>query len=537
MKAVNDFIDLTQLAPRAPIAWCGRAAASYGVGDFASSLAAAKYARDLAPHDPRPYFVLAPPAYALADRTFISLCANFVGALDPQSGRNMASFWSQRLAEKNFFGEAADAFGLFALKHPNEIGIGFQYVDLLLNAFRLEEAEKILMRISALGATPAGVDALFARIHVARGDIKAASDSAARAITADPDCIVAYAVLADVEPGRVDGAGAARLERLISSDACPIDKRIVGGVALGRVFEKEGDIDSAFAAFTNANKLSAQSLAAAGMRYDRSAGEADVRREIARYPSPPDAAETEDASPRLLFIIGMPRSGSTLVDQILSRHSAVASVGESMIVPQFVDRISHRAKASGGSSRDFPIGLREEFMSAYAKAGAAGLVVDKNLFNFQHCGLIADLDPGARFILVLRDPGDVALSIFRMKFLATHPWSNDLDDIAHTIACFELLTDHWRRLFADRMRVLQYETLVKDFEGNVRALLDFCGLGFEPECLEFHEGERAVFTQSATQVRRPLSAEGIGRWRRYERHLEGFWRSLDDFRRRLRVDA
>jgi hypothetical protein len=174
-----------------------------------------------------------------------------------------------------------------------------------------------------------------------------------------------------------------------------------------------------------------------------------------------------------------------------------------------------------------------QYRNSYERAAnGAACVADKNLFNFARCGLIADLDPDARFILALREPADIALSIFKTKFLAALPWSNDLRGIAHMQASFEFLTDHWRRILGDRILVVRHEHLVADFEAGVRKTLDFCELEFEPECLAFHEGKRRVFTVSAAQVRRPLNADGVGRWRRYEQHLKEFDRALEESRQR-----
>jgi tetratricopeptide (TPR) repeat protein len=475
----------------------------------------------------------------MADKDAIEDCRQYVGGLDRNAGAGMAMFWAQRLADKDFFPEAAIAFAAFARHHPENVDVALQLVEHFLNAFRIDDAERVLKRLLAQGAGTAGVEAMYARIHLTRGDVAEAAAAAKRALAADPDCVTAYVVLSEVDPIAIDESGDAHLQAFLLKEETPLEKRIVGLMALGRAREKRGDIDGAFAAFSQSKQHAKRALAHTGIRHDQPAAEALIRETIAAFPAAPIAAAKPaqggpDEAHRLICIVGMPRSGSTLVDQILSRHSAVVSVGESMIAPEFVSGINRQSAATGRTPRDCAAAQSQAFQQRYRSAGdGAKIVIDKNLFNYQHCGLIAELDPSARFIVTLRDPMDIALSVFKIKFLGSHPWSNDFDDIAHMIASFEYLTDHWRRIFGDRILVVQHETVVSRLEPSVRELLDFCGLDFEQHCLDFHHGERAVFTTSAAQVRQPLNADGVGRWRRYERHLEGFAQSLATHRKRL----
>ncbi|MEZ5915555.1 MAG: sulfotransferase [Parvularculaceae bacterium] len=241
----------------------------------------------------------------------------------------------------------------------------------------------------------------------------------------------------------------------------------------------------------------------------------------------------ESAPPDCVFIVGMPRSGSTLIDQVVSSHSRAVSIGESANMAQIANSLEAQAKSAGRAWRSCVADAREHYRSAYRNAAAgAACVLDKNLFNFERCGLIADLDPGARFIAMQRDPADIAMSVFRTRFLAAHEWSNDLRDIAHMQATYEFLIERWRRILGERIHVVKYEELVSDFETGVRAVLDFCGLDLEQQCLEYYKGDRTVFTVSAVQVRRPINADGVARWRGYEKRLAPFFQSLEEFRRR-----
>lgn len=533
-RALADFTDATKLAPKEPVAWCARSAAFFGLGDDKNALAAAKRALLLAPRDPRVHHVLAPPSYILNDAEGVAASAAMLTRLDKAAARNLALFWVAHLSEREYFEEAAEAFGLFAARHEDDAIITSQHVILLLNAFQLDEAERVLDKAQANAAAFPGYDALVARVLLGRGDIDGARKAALRAIAADRRAVSAYTILSETDPAAIDASMSATLRDVADDPSAAADWRVMSGLALGRALEDRKDFDGAFSAFAAAKEKAKAALAGAGQRYDRAATQAVMRREIAAYPAPL-GAPVEGPPPALLFIIGMPRSGSTLIDQVLSRHSAVASVGESQLTPRLHKAIARDARAGGRDISAAAAARAGDFKAAYRDASSGKpFVVDKNLSNYWRGGLIATMDPGARFILSLREPADIALSLYRTNFMAAHPWSNDFDDIAHMIACFEVLTDHWRRALGERLHVVRHETFSADFDGGVRALLEFCGLAFEPDCLEFYKGDRPVFTQSAAQVRKPLNNEGAARGRAYERHLDGFRRSLDEWRRRLR---
>jgi hypothetical protein len=222
----------------------------------------------------------------------------------------------------------------------------------------------------------------------------------------------------------------------------------------------------------------------------------------------------------LLFIVSMPRSGSTLVDQALAGHSQVASRGESRAL--HIVRGLFDAQLTNHSDPDL---LVQRFGAAWddtyrAGAPAAQVVVDKNLFNFWNVGLIARLFPAARVVIVRRDPVDVCFSIFRRAFIGEHAFADDLEDLAHYHRCFDRLVDHWREALPGAVLEVSYEALVQDFETGVRAVLDHAGLPFEQACVRFHETKRPVSTASAAQVRQPLFTAGVGRWRAYAQQLQ-----------------
>ena len=532
-QALGLFSTLTRSAPQSVGAWCGYAAALYGVSHFQKALAAAKEAVRLGPSDSRAFLVLAPPAFVLNSKIAIEACRDFLRILPRDEAEALAHFWSKRLIEKDHFAEAATAFSLFALSNMDDEITALELANHYLNAHELDKVEEILDDVVEKFGDGPTVHAMTARIEITRGNSEAAKSAALKAIELNARAIPAYVILSELDPRLIDASIQNRLSAVLRDESLPAEMRVGGYRTLGRVFEKRGDIDAAFAAFAAAKSLAKENTHDAGRAYNPTQIERRTRIVAARYPSVIVESDDKHRRPLSVFIIGMPRSGSTLVDQIISRHSRAISIGESSNILQIANWIDRKAKASGRTYRSCVADIREHYRSVYSEAAqGAACIIDKNLFNFERCGLIADLDPQARFILTLRDPADIALSIFRTKFLAAHEWSHDLRDIAHMQATFEFLTGHWRRILGDRIHVVKHEELVADFEPGVRALLDFCGLDFEPQCLEFHKGDRKVFTTSAAQVRRPVNAEGVGRWRRYEKHLAPYFESLEEFRRR-----
>lgn len=533
--ALAGFIELTRLYPNSVGAWCGLAAAHYGLGNFENALAAAENAVRLAPHDSRCMLALAPPAFVLGSRSAIETCRAHIGRISRDDGEIIANFWTERLSEKDYFSQAAAAFSIFASRNMDNELIAMEMAYLHINAFQLDEADRILTDCERkFGARPR-ISAMRARIALTKGDTEFARMSALKAIEMNNSIVPAYVILSEIAAEQIDAAMETRLNEIVVSEDYPDEMREGGFRVLGRVSEKKGDYDRAFELFAAAKALAKQAAAASGVRYDQRASETRFRNITAMYQDFAQPIGDDCGAPQKIFIVGMPRSGSTLVEQILSKHSGATCVGESLNMPRIANWVERNVKESRKDYRTASLQMRSYYNDTYERsANGAKCVIDKNLFNLERCGLIADLDPNARFVLVLREPSDIAVSIFKSKFLAAHPWSNDLRDIAHMQASFDYLAEHWRRTMGSRLLVLRHEELVADFEAVVRRLLEFCGLEFEPQCLAFHEGGRHVFTISAAQVRRPLNADGVGRWRRYERHLDSYNRALAESR--LRYD-
>lgn len=247
-----------------------------------------------------------------------------------------------------------------------------------------------------------------------------------------------------------------------------------------------------------------------------------------------------DAAP--IFVVGLPRTGTTLVERILAAHPQVRSLGELQAMPLAVKRLSRSpsrlildSDTIAGGTDIAPRDVAEAYLAqAGAQAGAQGgaVLLDKFPLNFLYVGYIARAFPGVRIVCLRRDPLDSVWSNFKHLFALASPYygySYDLLDTARYYALFAELMALWRGLFPQQVMELQYEALLSDQQAQTRALLDHCRLAWDERCLNFHAAEGAVATPSAQQVRRPLNRDSVNRWQSYAAQMQPV---VDFFRER-----
>lgn len=361
--------------------------------------------------------------------------------------------------------------------------------------------------------------------HAALGARAAARAAYERALALDAtqgEALRALAEMPDAEQpadallARVDGAlGAAGLSSRTRGDLL---------FARGRLLDRRGDYPAAFAAFAEAN-----ALRRAAVPYDRAAQAAFVSAVIETFAEEflRRAAPLALASERPVFVIGMPRAGTSLVEQILASHPEVHGAGELTFFPERVPALTRRA----GQGATFPRGMGRRLDAlaplgpAYldvlaARAGAARRVVDKMPYNFLYLGVIGALFPRARVIHVRRHAVATCHSIFTRDLAGSHPYSYDLPSLGEAWLGYARLMNHWRERLSMPWCEVEYETLVADLEGEARRMVEFLDLSWDPACLRFHESPRAVATASQWQVRRPLYGEAREHWRHYASQLE-----------------
>ena len=300
--------------------------------------------------------------------------------------------------------------------------------------------------------------------------------------------------------------------------------------AAGKISEDCGEYDRAFAFFSRANEIRQGMVS-----YDRREYQRMIERIIvffsadffAKRPALPGLAEL-DRQP--VFIVGMPRSGSTLVEQILASHPQVSGVGENLQVNRMIGQLCRV-----GKSLAYPEAVKGLSPKLLADAGRAyldwlctrvddgvTLIVDKTLTNHLHLGLLHFLFPGARFIHCERNPLDIAVSLYSL-YMPEVIYGGSLEDTAFVYQQESRLFDHWFSL--DRgtgdpfILNVAYEELVDDLQGQSRKMVEFLGLDWDERCLDFHRNRRPVNTASAWQVRKPVYRTSVARWKNYADHL------------------
>jgi tetratricopeptide (TPR) repeat protein len=245
-------------------------------------------------------------------------------------------------------------------------------------------------------------------------------------------------------------------------------------------------------------------------------------------------------SPAPIFIVGLPRSGSTLVEQILASHSRVEGTLELADIPRLAQELQSSEPAQrlgypgvlGALSNAVCKGFGEKYLwdTAPYRTGAAGAsrprFTDKMPNNFQYLDLVQLILPNAKIIDVRREPMACGFSIFKQLFANGQRFAYSLEDIGRYYRTYVELMAHWERVLPGKILRLQYEDLVNDLQPGVRRILDFCGLEFEPACVEFHRTRRNVHTPSSEQVHQPIYKEGIDQWRHFERWLAPLKRTL-----------
>lgn len=320
--------------------------------------------------------------------------------------------------------------------------------------------------------------------------------------------------------GRFEADAGTLAEKMARFDAPATtnEQKLHLGFAIGKALEQAGDYPAAFRYLDAANRLRR-----AGFSYDKADSEAAFAELEATFTPELFAARSghgiPDATP--IFVLGMPRSGTTLVEQILASHPDIAGAGELVVLRDLVigatakRPIHYPELLADLSDADLNRFGADYIRRLRAFAPDARHITDKMPGNFMLIGFIALALPNARIVHCVRDPADTGVSIWRNYFSTHLGYAYDLGEIGHYHRLYQSLMAHWHRVLPGRIYDISYEALVGDQEGETRRLLDHCGLAFDPRCLDFHHTERPVHTASAAQVRSPISRSSIGIADRY----------------------
>ena len=390
----------------------------------------------------------------------------------------------------------------------------------------LGKYEEAIERYGALLVeTPGAADLHLSLAHALKtlGNQKEAVESYRAAYTALPSFGDAFWSLANLKTYRFTEEELARMRAQVERPDIRAVDRYHLRFALGKALEDRGEYAESFVHYRTGNALK----------------KSDIRfklRPILRNAELQSAVCTREffearqgygfACPDPIFIVGLPRAGSTLLEQILASHSRVEGTTELPEILRLVGELQAREPDSENprypavladlKPQDF-VKLGEKYI-ADTRAHRTGLprFIDKMPNNFRHVGLIHLILPNARIIDARREPMACCFSNFKQLFASGQEFTYSLEDIASYYRMYVDLMRHWDEALPGRVLRVQHEEVVEDLEDNVRRILDFCGLDFEPACLEFYKTERSVRTASSEQVRQPINKEGLDQWRKFE---------------------
>jgi tetratricopeptide (TPR) repeat protein len=367
-------------------------------------------------------------------------------------------------------------------------------------------------------------------LHAQLGDMAQAEQALRTAWRLQPELTTAQTSLVRLLAGRLPDTDVRAIEQRLADPQLPENCRTQLLYALASVHDARGDFAHAAACARQANTLRREQCRRQQADYDphgyhrfidelQQAFDADFFRRT---------AGAGLATPKPVFVLGLPRSGTTLVEQILASHSRVHGAGELslawksfMAIPGALGRCEDPLTCVPALDAPALRGLAERHLARlHTLPGAAGAdrIIDKLPDNYHYLGLLAALFPQATFIHCRRDLRDVAVSCWITDFQWLN-WTTDAGDIAGRFHEYTRLMEHWRRVLPVPLVEVDYEEVVADLEGSARRLVSACGLDWQPACLDFHKARRPVRTASAAQVRSPLYRHAAGRWKNYEAEL------------------
>lgn len=549
--AAEHFRVVAERHPHDPAAWFRWARATFDAGDPRGALPIIEQAAKLAPRHAAILGLRAEIAQALGDWPALAAAAQTWTRQHPGD----ADAWRMAATAQWQQGLLVDAMASYrsclALQTPSAADLA-TYGRLCLTAQANDEATKALDAAAQLDPDHAPVLSAQATLAVFKGGFETALAYARRALVIDPTDAAAWKVLVQLTHGHPAAEERAALEDLVSRQVAPsgADARITALFALADCQDADKDTAAAFATYAAANQAARDRGKAEGLGYDRAARRQEVDAIIAMASSaPPTVAPglaltltnspstphgsgyDQPTRPIPVFIVGLPRSGSTLVENILAAHSTVAACGERQamraIMQEFTAIAPHRGVA--GLPRTTVRRWRDAYWRGIAvKPGhTPAAVTDKNPWNFDALPLIFQLFPEARVVHVRRHPVETGLSIYRNEFPKFAAFSLDLADIGHYIGEYARLINHWERVLPGRFLTMSYEALVEDPATTTRELLRFCGLEWEDACLSPAAGRRDINTMSAVQVRSPI-VRSSSRRLAYAQHLEPLRAALRD---------
>lgn len=363
----------------------------------------------------------------------------------------------------------------------------------------------------------------------ASGRIDEAANAFREALNLDPGNAQAWFSLANIKTVPLTSAETERLGQLLGKRSLKDDDRVQLGFSLAKALEDNGRYQEAFAALTEANRCKRRQSS-----WDASGFSAEIDAIALACSHPPAATAPDTQGSEVIFIVSLPRSGSTLTEQILAAHPEVEGASELPDLPEVIAEESRRR------GKEFTVWFNDATAEDWERLGKEYLrrterwrtqrprFTDKGLSNWQLVAAALAMLPAAKVVVCRRDPLETCISCFVQLFARGQEFSYDIDDIVAYWHDFDRLCCRWVSTYPNQVRNLVYESLLAEPEATTRSLLDFCGLAFSAACLRPHEVQRRVRTASAAQVLQPLRRD-TARSERYGAALDGFRKALGEY--------
>ena len=431
---------------------------------------------------------------------------------------------TQVLNHLGYNNEASKAFDAVLKLDPNSPTTLLTHSRYCLAAQRFDQAREALNKL--LSIEPNSVNALFAlsRLEYFVGDLEAAEEICVRVLEHDPHFPAALTHLCSLRRGKMTDDQMKAMAVVADDPSLEQERAYEMLLALSKAFDRKGDTEKAFLHLQRGNEIGERYTAALGGSYDAATNRRLTNRLIYFYRDRPQEKRIDPGPYAPIFIVGAPRSGTTLTESILAAHPDTFSIGELSSLPHVNSRVMNwaektAAKSINEASNEQLEEWRDLYFSYFEKDAPANFLIDKQPNNIRYAGLIRALFPDAAIVFVRRNPIETGFSIYRHPFDRQWPFSYQQTDIANFLAENARLADHWNKLLGDDFPLFQYETLVADFESEVRRMLSHCGLSWDDRCLEFHNTKRTIATFSSVQARQPVRKEPERAANRYQDYL------------------
>ncbi len=415
---------------------------------------------------------------------------------------------------------------------PESFNARLNLATVLRTSGRVDEALAVIEAAGALRPGDAEIDRQRAMARRDQGDFEGAKAAFRRCLDVDPDNAASLYGLVRLKRLTDSPSERARLLRLASNANPREPDRVLAGFASGELLDQANEPDKAFRQYAQANALHRRQRQARGEMFDASELLAQV--ESTRTVLAPGFKEVEGwGHPTTLpvFIVGLPRSGTSLVEQICASHSQVTGAGELRLIEGAGWRMAERNAGRDSLSEwdaDDARARADEIAAEFERLGpGVEKVIDKTPLNLARLGLIGALLPNARVLWCRRDPRDTVVSLHLTYFARGNAFSTSLSDCAFAVRHLEEIGEIWMRESRLPMMEVRYEDLIRKPGEEARRIIDHLGLPWEDQVLDFQNTERTVATPSSWQVRQPVYSSSVGRWRRYEKHLGPMLRTLD----------